>query len=637
MRYFPLFLLTVAYAFADGANDNKIDEVRPIPPAGVPVPNEVREKLESSLAGLKARLQPIQADPLLPDVEIFHKAVDWSLRYGEFFDTKEFKVAERLLAEGNKRAALLAKGEHPWTTATGFVVRGYRSKIDGSAQPYGLIVPESVKTAPDRKRRLDFWFHGRGETVTELNFIQQRMTTSGQFVPEETLVLHPFGRYCNANKLAGEVDLFEALEHAKSQYAVDEDRLVVRGFSMGGAACWQFAVHYAGLWAAAQPGAGFAETPEFLKFFQNEDVQPTPYERKLWHLYDCVDWAGNLRACPTVAYSGEIDKQKQAADIMETALKAEGLALTHIVGKGMAHKIDDASALEISRRIDSIADKGRDVAPLELDFTTWTLRYNTMKWLTIDGMSEHWSKSQVKANIQDDGILKVNTENVTGLTFKIPSGYVHRSIRTVQIDGVSMETPLPSTDRSFTLSLCKKNGTWTVGTLEGLRKKHGLQGPIDDAFMDSFIFVEPSGPAGDWVSGELAHAKTHWRQHFRGDAVVKKDTEITDADIANSNLILWGDAASNAIIARIADKLPNLGHEPGQAVVMIYPNPLNPEKYVVLNSGFTWREYDYLNNARQVPKLPDWAIIDVTQPVTSRHPGGVVRAGFFDESWKLAK
>ncbi len=53
--------------------------------------------------------------------------------------------------------------------------------------------------------------------------------------------------------------------------------------------------------------------------------------------------------------------------------------------------------------------------------------------------------------------------------------------------------------------------------------------------------------------------------------------------------------------------------------VFISPNPQSPRKYVVLNSGFTFREYDYLNNARQVPKLPDWAILDVTQPATPAH------------------
>ena len=73
------------------------------------------------------------------------------------------------------------------------------------------------------------------------------------------------------------------------------------------------------------------------------------------------------------------------------------------------------------------------------------------------------------------------------------------------------------------------------------------------------------------------------------------------------------------------------------ALIMICPNPLNPKRYVVLNSGFTFREYDYLNNARQVPKLPDWAVIDLNTPPDSRYPGKVVAADFFDEEWRLKK
>jgi len=68
--------------------------------------------------------------------------------------------------------------------------------------------------------------------------------------------------------------------------------------------------------------------------------------------------------------------------------------------------------------------------------------------------------------------------------------------------------------------------------------------------------------------------------------------------------------------------------------ILIYPNPLNPSKYVVLNSGFTFRDYDYLNNARQVPKLPDWAIVDITTPPNSRWPGKITDAGFFGEEWQ---
>ena len=111
--------------------------------------------------------------------------------------------------------------------------------------------------------------------------------------------------------------------------------------------------------------------------------------------------------------------------------------------------------------------------------------------------------------------------------------------------------------------------------------------------------------------------------------------------------MLWGDPSSNKVLAKIADKLPIrwdgdkvvVGADTFPAAdhvpVLIYPNPLNPKKYVVLNSGFTFREYDYLNNARQMPKLPDYAVIDVRTPPSSRLPGAIAAAGFFDEQWKL--
>src|SRR5213078_1974816 len=108
-----------------------------------------------------------------------------------------------------------------------------------------------------------------------------------------------------------------------------------------------------------------------------------------------------------------------------------------------------------------------------------------------------------------------------------------------------------------------------------------------------------------------------------------------------------GDPSSNKVLAKIADKLPirwnaDSVHVGGKTYastrhvpVLIYPNPLNPKRYVVLNSGFTYREYDYLNNARQVPKLPDFAVVDINVPASSRAPGGIANAGFFGEQWEF--
>ena len=69
---------------------------------------------------------------------------------------------------------------------------------------------------------------------------------------------------------------------------------------------------------------------------------------------------------------------------------------------------------------------------------------------------------------------------------------------------------------------------------------------------------------------------------------------------------------------------------------MIYPNPLNPKRYVVLNSGFTFRESALSSNARQVARLPDWAIIDLRTPPDADKPGKIEAADFFGEQWELS-
>ena len=44
----------------------------------------------------------------------------------------------------------------------------------------------------------------------------------------------------------------------------------------------------------------------------------------------------------------------------------------------------------------------------------------------------------------------------------------------------------------------------------------------------------------------MQHAIDHWRRQFRGEARIKDDKDVTEADIAAHNLILWGDPGSNS-------------------------------------------------------------------------------------------
>jgi hypothetical protein len=626
-----------------------------LPPAGIAIAPAARLELTAAALVFRGELDAaateLPASPHarlaahLPDAEIFHKAVDWALRHDEFFDGKQVAAAHRLLATGRERVAHLRAGRAPWLEATGLIVRGFRSQLDDSIQPYGLVVPPGWKR--DQPGRLLVWCLGRGEKRTELAFLADRQATPPQLAPRDTLLLIPYGRYCNATKFAGEVDVFEALAATRAHYAIDQDRIAIAGFSMGGASTWHLAAHHAGRWAAAAPGAGFAETPVYAKVFAPGKEPPTAWEQQLFHWYNATGYAANFFNLPVIAYSGEIDPQKQAADMMAQAMAAEGLTLPHLIGPKTAHKYHPETKAELTARLETLLDRGRDAQPREIRLTTYTLRYPGRSWLQFAGLARHWERADLHAR-REGADAVVTTKNTTAVNLLL------RGLRTVTIDGQTLAVPPAGADAAptATVALHRDGATWRLGPPPaGPRKRHGLSGPINDAFLGRFLFVRPTGAPlndrlGAWTAGELAHATKMWRDLFRGDALTKDDTAVTAADLASSHLVLWGDPSSNRLLAQLLPQLPlqwdartlrfrgqdyDATHH---APVLIFPNPLNPERYVVLNSGIDFREHGYGTNSLQVPKLPDYAIVDLREPPGPRWPGRLAAAGFFDETWR---
>jgi dienelactone hydrolase len=646
MRLLPLCLAGLALAVS--APGQTPAPPRRIPAPGLTLTDTQRRELAAGAAELRRDLDALASDlaatpalaALLPDAEIFHKAVDWALRYDEFMAPKEIATAQAFLARGRERAAQLRARQAPWLDATGLVLRGYRSKLDGSIQPYGLFVPESLRGA---KGEIPFmvWLLGRGEKRTELAFLAERETTPPQLTPKDTLALIPYGRFCNATKFAGEIDVFEAMAAVAAQYRIDPQRRLVAGFSMGGGSTWHLATHHAGEWCAASPGAGFAETPIFTKALA-PGKEPRPWwEQRLWRQYEATGIAANLLNTPTVAYAGDMDAQKEASDLMEKAMAGEGLKLERFIGPQTGHRYHPETKAALTARLEELLAKGRDPRPREVWLATYTLRYPQSAWVRIEGMGQHWEPAEVRATLHDNHAIAAHTKNVTALAFP---GLTAAS---VMLDGQELLTA------GAELRFTRRGDTWGPADPgdPALRKRPGLTGPVDDAFMEPFLFVRPTGRplnpvVGAWVESELTAARQLWRDVFRGDARIVSDRELTAADIAGHNLILWGDPSSNATLARILAQLPIQWNAEtiafrGQnyaaahhAPVLVFPNPLNPRRYIVLNSGVDFRADGYGNNALQTPKLPDWAMVDLRTPPGPRWPGKIVDAGFFNEAWK---
>jgi hypothetical protein len=130
---------------------------------------------------------------------------------------------------------------------------------------------------------------------------------------------------------------------------------------------------------------------------------------------------------------------------------------------------------------------------------------------------------------------------------------------------------------------------------------------------------------------------------MRGDVRVKNDSELTPRDVRDYNVVVFGTPSTNPMIARALISTPIrwtaasivVGGRKFDAAThmlsMIYPNPANQRRYLVINSGHTFHEADFqATNALLYPRVGDWAITDV-------RTGTVVAEGSFDRNWQLPR
>jgi hypothetical protein len=316
--------------------------------------------------------------------------------------------------------------------------------------------------------------------------------------------------------------------------------------------------------------------------------------------------------------------------------------------------------------------KGRNPWPKEVHLQTRTLAYNRMFWVSVERMERQWEDCRIDAQVTGGNSVTISTKNVRVLAlnperFKsggdVKSASLDALVDGQQVKGVKTQLHGFYSGYLSYFYLEKHEGKWRElqGAQSGspyFTEKQGFRsGPIDDAFKGRFVVIGPDAPANDevarWSSAEFAHFQKRWRGLMRGDAIVKtpanirKGSEMTDASI-----VLWGTPSSNSMVRELftagdvpfqwdKESIHDAGKAgisvpaKGHALAMVYPSPYGRGPYIVLNSGLTFREAHDRTNSLQNPKLPDWAILDITQPPSAESAGKVVAADFFDEHWKV--
>jgi predicted esterase len=118
-------------------------------------------------------------------------------------------------------------GIDPLEGKPGFVRKAYRSKIDNSLQPYVVYLPENFDK--HKKYPLMVFLHGSASDETNI----QDFTS---IIPRDFIAVGPFGRgKSNAfSRDHAQDDIAEVITAVGEDYSIDNTRILLTGFSMGG-------------------------------------------------------------------------------------------------------------------------------------------------------------------------------------------------------------------------------------------------------------------------------------------------------------------------------------------------------------------------------------------------------------------
>lgn len=639
----------------------------PQPPSAQPTPEETR-RIQSKIDDLHALIAKAKSrhpdEALAADVEVYEKAGKWLLEFPEDFFTQEgIDHCLAVLDTGIERARQLQNGQSPWMKSNR-QTHGYYSALDGSVQPYGLTVPDSYDGT--KPTRLYVWMHGRAARLTESEFLHAFPNPAPSKTPVADfgqIQLDVYGRWNGAGyHFAGEEDIYEAVAAVRKRFNIDPARILLRGFSMGGEGAWHIALHNPDLWAAAEIGAGTWSR-------RSEMPGLAPYQQATLRIWENMsDWALNVFDMPLAGHDGDHDNQvcclpppppgTKTRGQLESSLKvrdqlvkegfplegepddlrAKGARAIFLISQDTGHGTSPLVRQRLDAFLKEYGDRG-EISPDHIRFLTYTTRYNRDYWVSLDQLQKHYERAEIDAQRGAGGKqYEITTKNLALITLRETDHATG-----IRIDGRQLRVkPSPS------IALEKSGSEWRLARKpSGLHKIHALQGPIDDAFLDPFLLVRPTGmpwsnAVNDQALRTLARFDRLYAKFLRAHPRIVNDTDVTEADFAKYNVVLFGDPGSNRWIAKVIGKLPvhwtretvSLGGRKFPAAenypALCYPNPLSPSHYIVLNTGLTIEDREYRGDYG-MPRLGDFAVLKVKD---GAGVGDVAYAGLFDEAWQ---
>ncbi len=581
-----------------------------------------------------------------------------------------FDLARRLMKRAPARAPFYRRRANRWLQAVmegrdpipevrgKIVTRAYRSPISTRLQPYSIYLPPDYD--PERAYPLYIALHGGSSNANlfmgvflgnNLNWREYHQHLYDEFTPQwnpDWIIVAPNGFGQIIWRWMGERDVFDVLADVKRHHKVDEDRIVLGGVSNGGMGAHAIGARHASKFSLVQAMAG---APSWIQYVGNP---VRPEERRELLRYSAMHLIENTFGTEYRFYHGRRDTGPMRPRYIEALIRRmrriDNLPV-NIQWFDAGHDILYPS-IRLGRAFEWLDDRTRQREPREVFVVTGDYRAARQHWIEVTRLSTYPDLARIHGTCSADEIT-LEASGARAIALHLREAPLEAERVSIRVNNQQVHIG-PRAALGDTLHLVRRDENWELGFPgdDGERvKRPGMSGPIQDAYYDRMVHVygtqvpEARGPLRR-AAEEGANGWPLWIWDVRQEVVA--DTEVTDEMIANAHLVLYSTHGANAVLERIKSELPIQIEE--DAVVVgderfenagtrfIYPNPENPERYVIVQGATSPR---LAMRGNELPEfLPDWIVYarstlrgNKTRILQDNHAHAM---GWFDDDWRLA-
>lgn len=460
----------------------------------------------------------------------------------------------------------------------------------------------------------------------------------------------------------GRDDAMEVLNLIKRRYRIDENRIYLTGHSMGGHGVYHIGSLFPDEFAAIGPSAAWLS---FWTYRVRETVEnPSPMHQMLMRSTlpsETLTMAENFTRFGVYILHGSDDDN---VPVEQSRIMAKHLASFHKdyvyhEQPGVSHWWDlspapGADCVDWGPMFDFFARHARPAPAMlrEVTFVTPAPSVSSRcSWVRVDAQTEQLKLSRVSLRFEP-GLNRVTgtTLNVARLAL-VPALMGAEGPLSIELDNQNLKECTQATGDSL-VWLYRMGGIWRQGNVPSPELKGASRyGIFRDVFHHRVVFVY--GTAGTEEENRWAFEKSRfdaerfWYQG-NGSIEVTRDTDFRAEDYPQSNVVLYGNAATNRAWEALWGRSPvqidrgeiTLGETSYRgsdlACVAIRPRMGTPDLCVgaIGGSGITGMRL----TDRMPYLLPGVAFPDVLIARTSllsRGEDGVEAAGFFGLDWSL--